>query len=451
MKELKCPQCGTMFTIDEADYASILSQVKTKEFESELQRRIKEMDARIAAEREAERAKSEQELERRVAEKMQQMSEKDKEITRLREQLSSAAKEKEMEMRDVIAERDRRIAELTSGLQQVETHIKLAVLEEQQRAAEQLQSKEAEIQGLRNEVQNGRNEAIIRENAIHQQYKADLRRAEEQIEFYRDLKSRMSTKMIGESLEQYCANKFEMELRPHMPKAQFGKDNKTADGTKGDFIFRNFDGDTEYISIMFEMKNEMEDTEKKHKNADFYKKLDDDRKKKGCEYAVLVTTLEADNDVFNVGIVDVSYLYEKMYVVRPQFFIPLITLLDNAAKKSIEFKNELMLIRSQSVDITNFEEKLTGFKLDIQTNVDKAHKNFEAAIKSIEKSIKDLEDVRDQLLKSGKNLRIANDKAMELTIRKLTFGNHTMQQMFKDEKARAEAERAAAENDEKRE
>ena len=207
----------------------------------------------------------------------------------------------------------------------------------------------------------------------------------------------------------------------------------------------------EIVSIMFEMKNEMEDTEKKHKNADFYKKLDDDRKKKGCEYAVLVTTLEADNDVFNVGIVDVSYLYEKMYVVRPQFFIPLITLLDNAAKKSIEFKNELMLIRSQSVDITNFEEKLTGFKLDIQTNVDKAHKNFEAAIKSIEKSIKDLEDVRDQLLKSGKNLRIANDKAMELTIRKLTFGNHTMQQMFKDEKARAEAERAAAENDEKTE
>jgi hypothetical protein len=436
MKELKCPQCGTMFTIDEADYASIVSQIKTKEFDAELKRRIEEMNARIEAEKAAERARNEQEMERRVAEKVREMNTKNEEIAKLREQLTGIANAKELEMREQMTERDRKIMELEASLAKVNDTVRLAVMEEQSKNLELMREKDIQIANLSSEVKNKMNEALINENNLRQQHKAEMRVAQEQIEFYRDLKSKMSTKMVGETLEEHCSTTFEMQLRPHMPYAEFAKDNKAVDGTKGDFIFRNSDGDTEYISIMFEMKNESEETEKKHKNADFFKKLDEDRKKKGCEYAVLVSTLEADSDLYNTGIVDVSHHYEKMYVVRPQFFVPIITLLDNAAKKSVEYKKELNLVRSQSVDITNFENNLTKFQNEFNRNVTLAHGQFEAAIKAIDDSIKDLQNVKDKLTKSGNNLRLANEKAMDLTIRRLTYMNPTMQQMFKEERKR---------------
>ena len=358
-------------------------------------------------------------------------------------QLASIANAKELELREQMSERDRKIMELEASLAKVNDTVRLAVMEEQSKSLVQMREKDIQIANLNNEVKNKMNEALINENNLRQQHKAEMKIAQEQIEFYRDLKSKMSTKMVGETLEEHCSTTFEMQLRPHMPYAQFNKDNKTVDGTKGDFIFSNSDGETEYISIMFEMKNELDETEKKHKNADFFKKLDEDRKKKGCEYAVLVSTLEADSDLYNTGIVDVSHHYEKMYVVRPQFFVPIITLLDNAAKKTIEYKKELDVARNQSVDITNFEDKLNDFKIYVNDNVISAGEHFEAATKAIDKSIKDLQEVKEQLRLSFRNLRLANDKTMDLTIRSLTYMNPTMQQMFKEEQKRTKKEKKA--------
>lgn len=436
MKELKCPQCGTMFTIDEADYASIVSQVRTKEFDAELKRRVDEMNVRVEAEMSAERARSAQEMERRLSEKSREVGVKSEEIVRLREQLASVANIKELEMREQIADRDRRIVELQASLAKVDDTVRIAVMESESRVQELIQKKDIQIANLTNEVQNKLNEAQIRENTLREQHKAEMKIANEQIEFYRDLKSRMSTKMVGETLEEHCATTYELSLRSHMPNAQFGKDSEVVDHTKGDFIFRNFDDGIEYISIMFEMKNEMDGTEKKHKNSEFFQKLDEDRRKKRCEYAVLVSTLEADSELYNAGIVDVSHLYDKMYVVRPQFFVPIITLLDQASRKSIEYKRKLVIAQNQSVDITNFERKLNDFKEGIQRNVDLAHNQFEAAIKQIDASIASLTKTREQLMKSGNNLRVANGKAMDLTIRSLTYMNPTMQQMFKEERKR---------------
>lgn len=398
MKELKCPKCGTPFTIDESDYVSIVNQVKNETFERELAHRIEELNARVAAEREVERARAEQTMQSRLAEQQQE------------------------------------IVRLMADLAKADTEIKLAVIEARNKAEQEMQRKNEELVELRNAVKNEKNEAIIRENTLREQHKIELRIAQEQVEFYRDLKRRMSTKMLGETLEEHCATSYEMSLRQHMPHAMFEKDTKAVDGTKGDFIYRDYDDGAEYISIMFEMKHEMETTEKKHKNEDFLHKLDEDRRKKGCEYAVLVSTLEADSDLYNAGIVDMSHRYEKMYVVRPQFFVPIITLLRQAARKSIGYKRELEIARSQSVDITNFEDKLMGFKEDIHRNVNLAHSQYEEAIKAIDASIKDLQKVKEKLQSSGRNLRLANDKALDLTIRKLTYMNPTMQQMFKEEK-----------------
>ena len=440
MKELKCPKCGTAITIDEADYAAILSQVRSSEFEAEIRRREAEMEAMY-------KARSEAEMARRLSEQSGEMGKRDAEIVKLREQLTSIAVAKDLEMQRAVAERDARIVELNAGIANVDNAIKMAVmqeqarvLEEQSRTMEQLRAKDMEIERLRGEIKNEKNEAIIRENSMRETHKSQLQAKQQEVEFYRDLKSRLSTKMIGETLEEHCYTEFERLLRPHMPNAYFEKDSTVVDGTKGDFVYRDFDGDLEYISIMFEMKNEADDTAKKHKNADFFKKLDEDRKKKNCEYAILVSMLEPESELYNAGIVDVSHLYDKMYVIRPQFFVPIITLLTQAAKRSIEYQRELAISRSQTVDITNFEAKLADFQSDFNRNVTLAHSQYEAAIKAIEASIKDLEKVRDNLKSSGRNLRIANDKAMDLTIRSLTYMNPTMQQMFAEER-RARKER----------
>jgi hypothetical protein len=349
-----------------------------------------------------------------------------------------------------LAERDARIAELNANVANVDNAIKLAVMEEKSRSIQQIQEKDMEIARLCNDIKNEKNESLIRENNMREQHKGELQVMKQQVELYRDFKARLSTKMLGESLEEHCFNSFENQLRPHMPGAYFQKDNNAIEGTKGDFIYRNYDGETEYISIMFEMKNEADETTTKHKNVDFLKKLDEDRRKKGCEYAVLVSMLEPESELYNGGIVDVSHHYEKMYIVRPQFFVPIITLLTQAAKRSIEVKRELAEARNQSIDITNFEEKLSGFQSDFNKKVTLAHSQYETAIKSIDNAIKDLENVKSWLSKSGNNLRLANETIMDVTIRRLTHMNPTMQQMFAEQrKAKKRAEKGTEKSVEK--
>ena len=431
MKELKCPKCGTAITIDEADYAAILNQVRGAEFDLELKRREGEIQATL-------KAQSELELQNRLAQQSAEITKRETEITKLREQMESIATAKELDKKRATAELEATIATLKASLANVDNTVQIAVMKEQALVREQLQTKDMEIERLRSAVNIEKNEAAIRENSLRQRHEEQMQAKQREVEFYRDFKSRMSTKMIGESLEEHCATEFERSLRPHMPKAQFGKDNTVVDHTKGDFIYRNFDGETEYISIMFEMKIEADDTTTKHKNAEFFKKLDEDRRKKKCEYAVLVSTLEADSELYNGGIVDVSHLYEKMYVIRPQFFVPIITLLTQAAQKNIEYQRELVVARSQSIDVTNFEKKLEDYKSNVAYNVNLAHKQYEEAIQAIDKSIEDLKKTKEKLMASGNNLRIANDKAVEMTIRSLTYKNPTMQQAFKEAKATKE-------------
>lgn len=365
MKELKCPKCGNVFTVDESDYADIVNQVKTKEFQAELDRRMKEMEKRQTLQQQADELKAEQQLQAKQLEFTQQLAAKDNEISSLKASLAS---------KDT--------------------------------------------------------EALARLQSQKEMYDTQLKDKQTQIDYYKDLKTRMSTKMVGETLEQHCNTQFNTTIRSLMPNAYFEKDNDASEGSKGDFIFRDNDDDLEYISIMFEMKNESDTTSTKHKNEDFLKKLDEDRRKKGCEYAVLVSLLEPDNEYYNTGIVDMSYRYEKMYVIRPQFFIPIITLLVQAAKKSLEYKRQLAIAQSKEVDVTNFESKLNEFRNLFGKNVKNAHDRFQDAIAAIDKSIADLQKAKENLLKSDDHLRLANGKVDALTIRKLTNNNPTMQAKF---------------------
>jgi len=403
MKELKCPKCGNVFQVDEADYASIVSQVKNAEFEAEISRRMSELDARHKTEQELERAKTEQSFQ-------SQLSQKDQEISQLKSEIA-----------------------------QSESKLQLAIMEERNNAQKTFQDKDDEINRLRLEVLQEKREAQLQEDALKEQYQNQLQMKQEQIDYYKDLKTRMSTKMVGETLEQHCSIEFEKYIRPMMPNAYFEKDNDASDGTKGDFIFRDFEDGTEYISIMFEMKNENDDTAKKHKNVDFLKKLDDDRKKKGCEFAVLVSLLEADNELYNNGIVNMSHHYEKMYVIRPQFFIPFINLLVQASKKSLEYKKQLILAQSKEVDVTNFEKQLEEFKDKFGKNYRLASEKFHTAIEEIDKTIEHLQKVRKALVGSEDNLRLANDKAENLTIRKLTYKNPTMKAKLEEARMKNES------------
>ena len=365
MKELKCPKCGNVFTVDESDYADIVNQVKTKEFQAELDRRMKEMEKRQTLQQQADELKAEQQLQAKQLEFTQQLAAKDNEISSLKASLAS---------KDT--------------------------------------------------------EALARLQSQKEMYDTQLKDKQTQIDYYKDLKTRMSTKMVGETLEQHCNIQFNTTIRSLMPNAYFEKDNDASEGSKGDFIFRDNDDDLEYISIMFEMKNESDTTSTKHKNEDFLKKLDEDRRKKGCEYAVLVSLLEPDNEYYNTGIVDMSYRYEKMYVIRPQFFIPIITLLVQAAKKSLEYKRQLAIAQSKEVDVTNFENRLNEFRNLFGKNVKNAHDRFQDAISAIDKSIADLQKAKENLLKSDDHLRLANGKVDALTIRKLTNNNPTMKAKF---------------------
>ena len=329
-----------------------------------------------------------------------------------------------------MSEKDKTIAQLNATIEQNAAKLQLAVMEERTKAQQEVQNKEREITQLRSDAELEKREAKIHEAALLKSHEEELRRKQELVDYYKDLKTRMSTKMVGETLEQHCSIEFEQYIRPMMPNAYFEKDNDAAEGSKGDFIFRDSEDGTEYISIMFEMKNEMDTTTTKHKNDDFLKKLDEDRKKKGCEFAVLVSLLEADNDLYNNGIVNKSHMYPKMYVIRPQFFVPFINLLVQTSKKSLEYKKQLILAQSKEVDVTNFENQLEDFKEKFGRNFRLASEKFHTAIDEIDKTIDHLQKVRKALVGSEDNLRLANDKAEGLTIRKLTYKNPTMKAKF---------------------
>ena len=430
MKELKCPKCGNVFTVDEADYASIVNQVKNAEFNDEVSRRIEELHKQQQAEEQARTARKEQDHQCELFKKDQTISEKDNEIARLRAQIASENDRQKLAVNSAVTDKDQEIAKLKAVISQKDQALEIALMKERQQAQADAQVKDAEIAELKANAKLEKSKAQLEKQSIRDDYENKLRVAQEQVNYYKDLKAKMSTKMIGESLEVHCSTIFNGEMRPMFPNAYFEKDNDASGGSKGDFIFRDKEDGVEYISIMFEMKNENDETATKHKNEDFFKKLDADRNAKGCEYAVLVSLLEPDSELYNSGIVDVSYKYQKMYVIRPQFFKSMITLLVNAAKKSLEYQKQLAIAKSQSIDVTNFEKQLLDFKDKFSRNYQLASDKFKKAIDEIDKSIDHLQKIKEALIGSENNLRLANNKAEDLTIKKLTRGNPTMKALF---------------------
>lgn len=429
MKELKCPKCGNVFTVDEADYASIVNQVKNAEFNEEIKNRLSELHQQAIAEQKAEILKIEQKFNNELSSNKLELSKKDSQIENLNEKLNNINKAKQLELNIELDKKEKEIFKLKSQIDNNNANINIAILKEQSKAQQEIQSKEVEISELKNKINSQKSEATIREANIKESYEQKLKQKQEMVDYYKDLKTRMSTKMVGETLEIHCNTEFN-RIRPMFPNAYFEKDNDSSGGSKGDFIFRDYEDGTEYLSIMFEMKNEMDETATKHKNEDFLKKLDDDRRTKGCEYAVLVSLLEPDSELYNTGIVDVSHRYPKMYVIRPQFFIPIITLLIQTSKKSLEYKKALVEAQNQSIDITNFEGQLNDFKDKFANNYRLASQKFQTAIEEIDKTIDHLQKIKNALLGSENNLRLANDKAENLTIKKLTRGNPTMKAKF---------------------
>ena len=395
MQEIKCPNCGQVFQVDESGYAQIMQQVRDKEFNKELERR----EAELAG-------KSEDQI--RIA-----LMEKDSEIQKLKAELESE------------------IGKLKAEIASAETEKKLAVTEAIQAKDMELAEKAMSITELEGKLQSKDAESELKEKSLKEQYESALKMKDEQIEYYKDFKARQSTKMIGESLEQHCQNQFNSIRMTAFPNAYFEKDNDARTGSKGDFIFKESSEDgVEFISIMFEMKNEADETATKHKNEDFFKELDKDRREKNCEYAVLVSMLEADNEYYNNGIVDVSYRYDKMYVIRPQFFIPMITLLRNAALNSLKYQHELQIVKNQQLDIMNFEENMNAFKDSFGRNFRLASEKFMKAIEEIDKTIDHLQKTKAALMSSENNLRIANNKAEDLSIKKLTKNAPSVKAMF---------------------
>lgn len=432
MKELKCPQCGSVFSVDEADYASIVSQVKTQEFEAEIKSRLDEIEKQNATKQEAEALKLSQEFQGKLNSKEIELSQKANEIAMLQTQINSFNQTKQLELDAERSKMNEEIARLKSVIEQNENMIRMAVLEEQNKAKDIIQEKENSLIELRSQIDVNQKEATIREANIKEDYERQLKQKQELVDYYKDMKAKLSTKMIGESLEAHCSNEFNLVRTSMFPNAYFDKDNDASHGSKGDFIFRDYADGIEYISIMFEMKNEMDETATKHKNDDFLAKLDKDRREKNCEYAVLVSLLEPDNDFYNNGIVDVSYKYPKMFVVRPQFFMPIISLLTQASRKSVEYQRELILAKQQSIDVTNFENKLNDFRNKFGGHYQHACDKFNKAIEEIDKTIKSLQKMKEDLLSSENYLRLANNDTESLTIKKLTHGNPTMKQKFEE-------------------
>lgn len=424
MNEIKCPNCGQVFQIDETSYESILRQVRDDEFNKQINAREKQYKDEKENEIKLAEARIREELQKQISNKDMELSNLKNQVANIEEQTKSKL---DKEYQDKLNQKNTEILELTNKLELNATNSKLEI-------NKALSEKEQKITELSSELELKNKEYELREKNIKESYDIQLKNKDEQIEYYKDFKAKQSTKMIGESLEQHCSDSFN-SLRPLFPNAYFEKDNDARTGSKGDFIYRDYDEDgNEIVSIMFEMKNEADETATKHKNEDFFKELDKDRREKSCEYAVLVTLLEMDNDLYNNGIVDVSHKYDKMYVVRPQFFIPLITLIRNLSSKSLEYRKELELIKNQNIDITNFESRMEQFKNDFGRNYRLASEKFKKAIDEIDKSISSLQKTKEALLSSENNLRLANGKAEDLTIKKLTRGNETMAKLFEEAK-----------------
>lgn len=434
MKELKCPHCGHVFNADPDTFESIALQVRNAEFESELRRRTDEitrlLESQYQTKSVAQKSAMQSDLEKR-----------DTQIIDLTRRLDDLSRQKDLESQallaraeqrhaELIAEKTREIDALRATVSQNDRSMQIVLLSEQRKQADALHAKDEEISRLAHLVEAEKKEAAIREAGLIRQHETIIREKDATIEFYKDFKARLSTKMIGESLELHCANEFSRVRAYAYPNAYFEKDNDASQGSKGDFIFRDYIDGVEYISIMFEMKNEADTTATKHRNEDFLAKLDRDRREKKCEYAVLVSMLEPDSELYNDGIVDVSHRYPHMFVIRPQFFLPIIALLSQSSQKSVQYRIDLENARRQSVDVTNFEERLNAFRDGFSRNYRIASEKFQTAIREIDTSISHLQKIKDALLGSENQLRLANDKADDLTIKKLTRGNPTMKAEF---------------------
>ena len=405
MHEIKCPKCGEVFQVDESGYAQLLSQVRDEAFEEELHKRAEALELKSKGDLKIAQMEQEKSFNEVLNDKDKALADKEVEIQQLKNQIAMNDSEKKLAVSDALRDKEKEIAD-----------------------------RDAKIIALNAKLKNQETESSLKEKTLEENYKNQLKVKEEQINYYKDFKARQSTKMVDESLEQHCQIQFNSIRTSAFPNAYFEKDNEVStSGSKGDFIFREADEEgTEFISIMFEMKNEMDTTASKHKNEDFFKELDKDRQEKGCEYAVLVSLLESDNELYNNGIVDVSYKYPKMYVIRPQFFIPMITLLRNAARNSLRYQKELQVVRNQQLDLVNFESNMQEFKDAFGRNYRIASEKFQTAIEEIDKTIDHLEKVKAALKSSENNLRLANDKADDLSIKKLTKNAPSVRQMFDD-------------------
>ena len=447
MQEIKCPKCGEIFQVDESGYAEIVRQVRDKEFRQELERRETELTEKKDSELRLVRAEQERVLEARLAEQKEAASKRElepKEESAERERrLREEAEKRERELREETEKREREqreaaersrqeLTELRAELDRAQQAQELAVIRAMQDREKQLADSRAETDRLRAELELQAQQSKLNENTLIERQRNELRVRDEEIERLKDFKTRQSTKMVGESLEQHCLTQFNSVRMMSFPNAYFEKDNDARTGSKGDFIFRESADGVEFISIMFEMKNETDTTSTKHKNEDFFKELDKDRCEKKCEYAVLVSLLESDSELYNGGIVDVSYRYPKMFVIRPQFFIPLISLLRNAALSSLSYRRELSIIRDRECDLTNFEDNINTFKESFARNYRIASDRFKTAIEEIDKTILHLQKTKDALLSSENNLRIANNKADELSIKRLTRNAPTVRAMLED-------------------
>ena len=428
MHEIKCPHCHTAFTINEASYADILNQVRTQEFQAEVHERLAQAQAQAKSELAAQQAQDKQQYSQTLAQKEAQIAE-------LAHQLANHEKDNQLALANLsgslkteLAEKTRQITELQSQNQALAQRMSL---ERELAIREALAAKERELTELAAQLQLRDSQNQLAQSALRERYEIQLKHKDEEVAFYKDFKARQSTKMVGESLEAHCETEFNRIRAMAFPQAQFGKDNDAAGGSKGDYIFREQDGaGNEIVSIMFEMKNENDETATKKKNEHFFKELDKDRREKNCEYAILVSLLESDSELYNGGIVDVSHAYPKMYVVRPQFFIPIISLLRNAGLNALKYKQEVAAMREQHIDITNFENELDDFREKFGRNYRLASEKFQAAIKHIDDTIRHLEKTKADLLGAENNLRLANNKAEELTVKKLTRKNPTMKAKF---------------------
>lgn len=437
MNEIKCPHCQTVFTIDENSYADIVSQVRNKEFAEDVHKQLEFAKKQF----ETEKALAKEQEKRLYDEERANFEQK---ILSLELALKNADVKEEKNVQEALHQKEKEFSALQAELDQLKQQLQFKEVELSQKFQEDLHAKERTILELKQEKELQQKEQEVQQTALKEKYELELRSKKDQFElelkakdeaiaFYKDFKAKQSTKMVGESLEQHCEIEFNRLRMTAFPRAEFGKDNDAKTGSKGDYIYREYDENgIEILSIMFEMKNENDETATKKKNEHFFKELDKDRHEKQCEYAILVSLLEADNELYNTGIVDVSYQYPKMYVVRPQFFILIITLLRNAALNSLQYKQELALMRDQHIDITHFEEDLETFKKGFARNYELASKKFQSAIDEIDKTIKSLEKTKAALLSSENNLRLANNKAEDLTVKKLVKNNPTMKQRFEE-------------------